>query len=114
MRTSSRLALLPVALTAMALAACGKASAPSDGAMSDDLKRDLQLASAASLDLASKQGAAAYPLTEVRANSAPAPTTVLKRGAGPKAVRSRTPTVKATPEPTAAPRARGSCRCDRL
>jgi hypothetical protein len=69
--------------------------------MSDDLKRDLQLASSSSLDLASQQAAASFPLTEVPISSSPSPTKALKKAtSGPKAVRSKHPTVKATPEPT--------------
>ena len=95
--------MLPVALSAAVLAACGKNVASTDRAMSDDLKRDLQLASSASLDLASKQSSAAFPLTEVAPPSTgQAPTPALKRGAGPKAVRSSAPTVKAAPDASVA------------
>jgi hypothetical protein len=66
--------------------------------MSDDLKRDLQLATTSGLDLASQQRSKAFPLTEIPQSSAPSPTPALKKGAGPKAVRSKQPTVKASPE----------------
>jgi hypothetical protein len=67
--------------------------------MNDDLKRDLQLASSSSLDLASQQAAKPFALTELgQSSAAPAPSLALKKGAGPKAVKSKTPTVKAAPD----------------
>lgn len=92
--------MFAVGLSAVVVAACGKNSAPANRAMSDDLKRDLQLATSSGLDLASQQRAASFPLTEIPQSSAPSPTPALKKGAGPKAVRSKHPTVKASPEPT--------------
>jgi hypothetical protein len=68
--------------------------------MNDDLKRDLQLASSSSLDLASQQASKSFALTEIGGSTAPATATVLRKGAGPKAVRSKAPTVKAAPTPT--------------
>lgn len=94
-----RSSMFTVGITAVVVAACGKNGAP-NRPMSDDLKRDLQLASSSSLDLASHQAASSFPLTEVPISSAPSPTRTLKKGAGPKAVRSKKPTVKATPQPT--------------
>ena len=90
--------MLAVGLSAVVVAACGKNGAPANRAMSDDLKRDLQLASSTGLDLASQQKSASFPLTEIPQSSAPSPTPALKKGAGPKAVKSKHPTVKATPE----------------
>ena len=90
--------MLAVGLAAV-LAACGK-NATSNRGLSDDLKRDLQLASSTDLGLASQQATKQYALTEIGQTSAPAPATAAKRGAGPKAVKSKTPTVKAAPEPT--------------
>ena len=96
-----RSSIFAVGLSAVVLAACGRNGAPTNRAMSDDLKRDLQLASSSGLDLASHQAASSFPLTEVPISSAPAPTKTLKRAtSGPKAVKSKRPTVKATPEPT--------------
>ena len=89
-----------LAAAAAATLACGKTPARPGEAMSDDLKRDLQLASSTSLDLASKQTAASFPLTEVPVASAPKPSSTLKKASGPKAVRTKAPTVKAAPEPT--------------
>jgi hypothetical protein len=97
-RTVLRSSMVAVGLSAVVLAACGKSGAPSNRAMSDDLKRDLRLASSTNLDLASRQTSASFPLTEISQSSAPAPAKTLKKSAGPKATRSRTPTVKATPE----------------
>ena len=100
MRTVLRSSMFAVGLSAVVVAACGRNSAPANRAMSDDLKRDLQLATTSGLDLASQQRAASFPLTEIPQSSAPSPTRTLKKGAGPKAVRSKHPTVKASPEPT--------------
>ena len=102
MRTPLRIALLPIALTAVVAVGCSQSSTPSDRQLSDDLKRDLQLASSTSLDLASKQAAAAFPLTEVPIKSSASTSPTVRKAAGPKAVSSKTPTVKATPEPTLA------------
>jgi hypothetical protein len=92
--------MFAVGLSAVVVAACGRNSAPANRAMSDDLKRDLQLATTSGLDLASQQRAASFPLTEIPQASAPSPTPTLRKGAGPKAVRSKHPTLKASPEPT--------------
>jgi hypothetical protein len=70
--------------------------------MNDDLKRDLDLVTSSSLDLASKQSASAFPLTEIATSSAPVSAPALRKGAGPKAVRSKAPTVKAAPEASVA------------
>ena len=99
MRTVLR-SSIAVGLSAVFLAACGKNGASPNRAMNDDLKRDLQLASSTSLDLASQQAAKPYALTEIPQNAAPSPSPTIKRGAGPKAVRSKTPTVKASPDAT--------------
>ena len=102
MRPLLRISLLPVVLAGVAVAACSKSSTRADRPLSDELKRDLQLASTTSLDLASKQSAAAFPLTEVPIAASSAPRSTLRKSAGPKAVASKTPTVAATPEPTVA------------
>ena len=98
MRTVLRSSMFAVGLTAAALAACGRNGSSSNRAMSDDLKRDLQAAASGDLDLASRQAASSYALTEINQSSAPSPSSTLKRGSGPKAVRSKHPTVKASPE----------------
>lgn len=92
--------MVAVGLSAAVLAACGK-NAP-NRALSDDLKRDLQAASTSDLNLASQQAGKGFALTEIGEQSAPAPAKVLKKAAGPKAVRSKAPTVKAAPENTVA------------
>ena len=98
MRKVLRTSMLAVGLSAAVLAACGKNGATSKTALSDDLKRDLQLASSTNLDLASQQAAKGYALTEIGQSSAPSPSSAPRKGAGPKAVRSKHPTVKASPE----------------
>ena len=98
MRTVLRSCVFAVGLSVVVVAGCAKNGAPANRAMSDDLKRDLRLASSTGLDLASQQKAASFPLTEIPQSSAPSPTPALRKGAGPKAVKSKHPTVKATPE----------------
>jgi hypothetical protein len=94
--------MIPVALSAVVLAACGRHSAPGNQAMSDDLKHDLDQVASSGLDLASQQKSASFPLTEIAPSSSPAPSHTLKKAAGPKAVASKKPTVKAAPEPVVA------------
>ena len=98
MRTVMRCSVLAVGLSTVLLAACGKNGASPNRAMSDDLKRDLQMASSSDLNLASQQASKSFALTEIGQTSALAPAKTLKRSAGPKAVRSKAPTVKASPE----------------
>lgn len=100
MRKYLRSSMFAVGFTAVVVGACGRSGKAADRTMSDDLKRDLQLASSTSLDLASHQSSASFPLTEIPISSTPAPSKTLKRAAGPKAVKARKPTVKARPEPT--------------
>jgi len=69
---------------------------------SDKFASDLQQAQAAGLDLAQAQGATKYALTEIAPDSKPAPAKAVRSGNGTKAIRSKTPTVKAAPEPVAA------------
>jgi len=97
-----RSSMLAVGLSAFVLAACGRNGASSNRTMTDDLKRDLQAASTSDLNLASQQAGKSFALTEIGEQSAPAPAKVMKKSAGPKAVRSKTPTVKAAPENTVA------------
>jgi len=83
---------------AVGLAACsgGKST---DSAKADDFKRDLQLASSTSMDLASpKVDLALLNSLETKPQGAPQAAKTVKRGAGNRAVRSKTPTVRATPE----------------
>ena len=97
-RTVMRSSMLAVGLSAVVLAACGKNGASPNKAMSDDLQRDLQAAASSSLDLASQQASKGFALTEIAQSSAPSPAPTVKKGAGPKAVKSKTPTVKAAPD----------------
>ena len=99
MRTVLSSSIMAVGLSAVVLAACGRNGTP-NRQMSDDLKRDLQLATTSGLDLASQQRSKAFPLTEIPQSSSPSPAPTLKKAAGPKAVRSKHPTVKASPEPS--------------
>jgi hypothetical protein len=101
-RTHSRVSLLPIALVVIVAAACGKSSTRSDAVLNADLERDLKLAQSTSLDLASKQSAAAFPLTEVPIKSSAEPSKTVRKAPGPKAVHSTTPTVKAAAEPAPA------------
>lgn len=98
MRTVMRSSMLAVGLSAVVLAACGKNGASPNQAMSDDLKRDLQAAASSNLDLASQQASKGFALTEIAQSSAPSPAPTVRKGAGPKAVKSKTPTVKAAPD----------------
>ncbi len=87
------LALLSIAT---AFAACADASANSN---QDELKRDLELASATTMQLATPEVDSSLLTTmETKPINAPAPAPVVKRASGPKAVQSDEPTVEATPE----------------
>jgi hypothetical protein len=100
MRTAMKLSLgsLTMLLTAGAIVACGDARATE----SADLARDLELASAATLDLAGRGvDSANLASLETKPKAAPQPARVVRRGAGNRAVASRTPTVRATPDATA-------------
>lgn len=94
--------MIPVLLSAVVLSACGRHSAAPNQAMSADLKHDLDQVTDQGLDLASQQNSAAFPLTEIKPQSSPAPTRTLRKASGPKAVASKKPTVKAAPEPVVA------------
>ena len=98
MRTHPRVSLLPIAVAAIVVAACGKSSTRSDAGLNADLERDLKLAQSTSLDLASKQSAASFPLTEVPIKSSAEPSKTVRKAPGPKTVRSTTPTVHAAAE----------------
>lgn len=92
-KMTKSLALLAIAA---AVAACADASA---NANQDELKRDLELASATTMKLATPPvDSSLLTSLETKPNNAPAPAPVVKRGAGPRAVQSDAPTVEATPE----------------
>jgi hypothetical protein len=90
---------IPVAAVGVAIAV---ARSGSGAKTNDKFSADLQSAQAAGLDLAQSQGAKRYALTEIAPDSKPQPSKTIKPNNGPKAIRSKTPSVKASPEPVAA------------
>jgi hypothetical protein len=81
----------------IAVAACGDARA--NDAVQDDLKRDLELASATTMRLATPAvDSALLSAMETKPQRAPEAAKVVRRGAGTRAVQSETPTVEAEPE----------------
>jgi hypothetical protein len=91
-----KLSLAALAFTA-GLAACGDAKATD--ASQEDLQRDLQLASATTMNLASPRvDSALLNSMETKALSAPEVAKTVRRGAGTRAVRSEAPTVEAAPD----------------
>jgi hypothetical protein len=101
MRKTMMFVGIPVAVVGaaavLAVSKFGKSTKPSD-----NFAADLQTAQAAGLDLAAAQGSRKYALTEIAPDSKPQPNKVIKQSNGPKAIRSKTPSVKAAPEPVAA------------
>lgn len=101
MRTSSsRFSIVALAITAAGLAACGDARS-SDTALQDlqDLQRDLQLASATTINLAGGQvDSSLLSSMETQPQGVPEAAKTVKKGAGTRAVRSETPTIMATPD----------------
>ena len=92
-KMTKSLALLAIAT---AVAACADANA---NATQDELKRDLELASATTMKLATPPvDSSLLTSMETKPSNTPAPAPVVKRGAGPRAVQSAEPTVEATPE----------------
>ena len=88
----------PLALLAVAtaIAACADANANSVNA---ELKRDLELASATTMKLATPPVDSAFLASmETKPINSPAPAPVVKRGAGSRAVASEAPTVEAIEE----------------
>ncbi|HET9452874.1 MAG TPA: hypothetical protein VFO66_01220 [Gemmatimonadaceae bacterium] len=104
MRTAVKVTLAAIALigVAGAIAACSDAQA-GESAGNTELQRDLELASAATIALAGRAvDSANLSSLETRPISAPEKATVVKRGAGPRAVRSKAPTVRSAPDPVPA------------
>lgn len=96
MSTSMKLSLAALAFTA-GLVGCGDARATD--AAQEDLKRDLQLASATTMNLATPRvDSALLNSMETEPQGAPEVAKTVKKGAGNRALRSQTPTVLATPE----------------
>jgi hypothetical protein len=89
---SIRWVCLPVGVLAIA---CGKTS---QTAANGDLQRDLKLAATANLDLATQSQSTKYALVETAPESKQTDARSLKKNPGPKAIRSKTPTVKAAPD----------------
>lgn len=101
MRKTLLLVGIPVGVVGVAVAvAVGMHGTSSKS--TDKFAADLQQAQAAGLDLAQAQGAKKYALTEIAPDSKPAPSKAVRQGNGTKAIRSKTPTVKAAPEQVAA------------
>jgi hypothetical protein len=93
-RTTIKLTLATLATAG--IAACGDARATA--AASDDLKRDLQLASSTTMNLvAPPVDSTLLSATEAAPKAAPAPAKVVKRAQGPRAIATPTPTVRAEP-----------------
>jgi len=90
-KMTKSLSLLAIAT---AIAACADASANSS---QDELKRDLELASATTMKLATPQvDSSLLTSMETKPINSPAPAPVVKKAQGPRAVRSELPTVTAT------------------
>lgn len=100
MRTTIKFSIGSLAALAFAtgIVACSDARA-TESPHEDELKRDLELASATTMNLA---GPAVDPSLlnslETKPTSAPEPITTVKKGAGTRALPSPAPTVRATPE----------------
>ena len=92
MRTSIKLSLVTLAVAA-GVSACGDARATE--AAKADLKRDLELASSTVSLAAPKVDPALLTLSETKPQGAPDQAKVVKKGPGPRAVRSQAPTVRA-------------------
>ena len=96
MLTTGRKVSIALAITA-GLAACGKS--PSTDAAQQDLQRDLQLASASTMNLAGGQvDQALLVKMETQPQGVPQAAKTVKKAAGTRAIRSGTPTVLATPD----------------
>jgi hypothetical protein len=97
MPAAMKLSIVAIAVAA-GLSACAGRGA-TDSAKQDDFKRDLQLASSTNMDLAGpKVDPALLSSLETKPQGAPQAAKTVKKGAGNLAVKSKTPTVRATPE----------------
>lgn len=104
MRAAVKVTLASLALIGIAgaIAACADAGA-SQSPGNAELERDLELASAATMSLASRAvDSANLASLETKPASAPEKASIVKRGAGSRAIRSSTPSVRATPDPVVA------------
>jgi hypothetical protein len=94
--TTRKVSIVALALASAALAACGESKAT---ASQEDLQRDLQLASATTMDLAAPRvDASLLTKMETTPQATPEVAKSVKQGAGPRAMRSETPSVLATPD----------------
>jgi hypothetical protein len=101
MRKSLMLIGIPVVLAGAAVAiVIGRHSVGANS--SDKFNDDLQQAQAAGLDLAQSQASKKYALTEIAPISKPQQSKSLRLGVGPRVIRSKAPTLKASPEPAPA------------
>ena len=93
MQTSMKFSIAALALT-VGLSACRDASANST-AQQDELKRDLEMAASATINLAAPRVDPALLTLEGQPQSAPQTSRVVKKSSGTRAVRSPAPTVRA-------------------
>ena len=102
MRKSLLMVALPVSVLGLGLAGF-MAMRMANKAPVDDFAKELEKADAAGIQLAQNQPSKSFSLTETVPETKPEAKTVTKRAtSGNKAVRSKAPTVKASPEPVAA------------
>jgi len=88
-----------LATTLLTLTAVGCASRGNSAAKGEDFTRDLQLASATSMDLASPKVDPSLLTLENAPRRAPEPTRTARQAEGEQVVPAEEPTVAATPEP---------------
>src|SRR3954469_19875692 len=101
MRKSLLMVGIPVAVVGLGIA--GYVGVRSmNGNTADPFANDLKAADAAGIQLATSQTSSKYSLSEIAPDSKPEPKTTIRKGAGPKAVRSKGRIVKAAPERIAA------------
>lgn len=94
--TRSKVSIVALAAAA-GLAACGDSRSTESAQL--ELQRDLQLASASTMNLAGGQVDSALLVSmETKPQAAPETATTVRRGSGPRAVESDEPTVEATPD----------------
>ena len=97
MDTTMKRSIATLSLAAGLAACAGRGTA--DSAKQDEFKQDLQLAASTTMNLAvPKVDPALLSSLETKPLRAPEAAKIVKKGAGPRAVRSETPTVLATPE----------------
>src|SRR3954469_7826976 len=97
MRKSLLMVGIPVAVVGLGIA--GYVGVRSmNGNTADPFANDLKAADAAGIQLATAQTSAKYSLSEIAPDSKPEPKTTIRKGAGPKAVRAKNPTVRAAAE----------------